>query len=348
VGDATVPPEFVPGIELARGFYEDVLAPALGSTPHSAARLGAGSDVLGFDSERSTDHGWGPRSQLYVRPEDVAGVEVSVSAALPETYRGWPVRFGWDPTPVRHHVEVAVLGPWLEAQLGFNPLAGIENVDWLTVSQQRLLEVTAGAVFHDGLGRLDEVRRTLAWYPLDVWLYLLACGWRRVAQEEAFAGRTAEVSDELGSRIVIARLVRELMRLALLIERQYAPYSKWLGSAFSRLDAATTLDAPLRAALDGDEDALVAAFEDVAQRHNALGLTRGVDPRVRSFHTRPYRVIAGDRFAEVCVERIQNEWLRSLPLIGAIDQASDATDLLAYPKRGRQFRALYLAEQHDR
>ena len=107
--------------------------------------------------------------------------------------------------------------------------------------QQPLLEVTAGGVFHDGLGELIPMREKLAWYPHDVWLYLLASQWMRIAQEEPFVGRCAEAGDELGSRIVAGRIVRDLMRLCFLIERRYAPYSKWLGTAFARLDCASEL-----------------------------------------------------------------------------------------------------------
>ena len=110
--------------------------------------------------------------------------------------------------------------------------------------------MTAGAVFHDPDGDLKHVRSKLEWYPNDIWLWLLACQWRRIAQEEAFVGRTAEVDDELGSRILTARMVRDLMRLCFLIERRYAPYSKWLGSAFQNLHMAPRLASHLDAALE--------------------------------------------------------------------------------------------------
>jgi hypothetical protein len=71
-------------------------------------------------------------------------------------------------------------------------------LDWLLTPQQRLLGVVAGAVHADSSGALAAVRRALSWYPDDVWRWLLACQWRRLAHEEAFVARRAEVGDETG------------------------------------------------------------------------------------------------------------------------------------------------------
>lgn len=48
------------------------------------------------------------------------------------------------------------------------------------------------------------MREAVAWYPDQVWRWLLACQWRRLAQEEPFVGRAAEVGDEFGSRVLAA------------------------------------------------------------------------------------------------------------------------------------------------
>ncbi|GIH72031.1 hypothetical protein Mth01_42840 [Sphaerimonospora thailandensis] len=82
-----------------------------------------------------------------------------------------------------------------------------------------------------------------------MWRYLLACQWQRLSQEEAFVGRCAEVGDDLGSALVAGRLVRDLMRLCLLLTRRYAPYAKWLGSAFRQLPIAEKLTPSLRGAV---------------------------------------------------------------------------------------------------
>jgi hypothetical protein len=98
---------FVPAAELSRAFYEEVVRPLLGDRRHGAALLGSGSDVLGYDTQRSTDHGWGPRLLVFL--DDQGAVEAAqewVSARLPEEFRGWPVRFGWDGVETTDHVTV--------------------------------------------------------------------------------------------------------------------------------------------------------------------------------------------------------------------------------------------------
>lgn len=339
-------PQFVQGIELSRAFYAEVVGPLVGDVPHAAARIGWGSDVLGYDDERSTDHGWGPRVQVFVARESVGEIATRIESGLPETFRGWPTRFGWDDVPVQHHVEIADLEAWLEGQLGFDARRGLDAADWLALPQQLLLGVTAGAVFHDPGGELTELRESLAWYPHDVWLWLLACQWRRVDQEEPFVGRAAEAGDELGSRLLGARLARDLVRLCFLLERRYAPYSKWLGTAFARLQAHADVAPPLLSALAATdyrerEDALVEAALAVARLQNASGLTRQVAENVDLFYDRPFRVLRSGRFVDACLERVGDEFIRSLPLIGGIDQWADSTDVLSDPRAARRARALY-------
>jgi hypothetical protein len=337
--------EFVPGLELSRAFYLEVVASLLAGTRHSAARLGEGSEVLGFDTPRSTDHGWGPRLQLFVEAGQTDAVAEAMNRGLPESFRGWAVRFGWDDVPVSNHVDVDTVDAWLERRVGLARPPSLGPIDWLATPQQLLLEATAGEVFHDGLGELNAVRASLAWYPDPVWLWLLACQWQRIGQEEAFVGRTAEVGDELGSRLVAARLARDLVRLCFLLERRYAPYTKWLGSAFRRLGASTDVGPAIERVLDARghgerERALSEAYEAVAARHNRLGLTDRVDATVRPFYNRPFLVLDATRFVEACIARVDDPVLRSLPLIGGIDQFADSTEM-ATPEAARAARAFY-------
>jgi hypothetical protein len=131
--------EFVPGLELARAFYFEVVARLLAGARHSAARLGEGSEVLGFDTPRSTDHGWGPRLQLFVEPGQTDAVAEAMNRGLPESFDGWAVRFGWDEVPVSHHVDVDTVDGWLERRVGLARPPNIGPIDWLATPQQLLL-----------------------------------------------------------------------------------------------------------------------------------------------------------------------------------------------------------------
>jgi hypothetical protein len=350
---------FLPGLELSRVLYEEAVRPALDDAfpglRYAAARVGHGSEVLGFDTIRSADHEWGPRLELFLEAaaadeyaERIRGV---LSERLPKEVRGWATHFResddpldpigrMEPTggPVNHRVMVGDLGGWLAAHLGLRTWDGdLALQQWLSIPQQRLAEATSGAVFHDAIGELSEARRRLAWYPEQVWRYLLACQWQRVSQEEAFVGRCAEAGDELGSIVVTARIVRDLMRVCLLLERCYAPYSKWLGSAFVRLSVADDLTPIMRSAVTATdyptrERLLCDAYELVANAQNATGLAHPVAPGRRRYHGRPFLVLHAERFSRALHDTISDPELRQRPLTGSVDQWADSTDLLAHPE----------------
>lgn len=377
---------FRPGLELARRYYAEVVRPLLDQEfpglRHSAGLIGWGSDVLGFDSPRSTDHNWGPRCQVFLDAADTGlatPINEMLTRRLPGTFLGWPTAFPdtiVPGSPPRHWVELAGLGTWLTAALGFDPRREVRTLDWLAAPTQVLAEITAGAVFHDGLdtqpdetheadqagrtgspGRtgsaagagsaggtgsagghsglsgLGAVRARLAWYPGDVWRYVLACQWQRIGQEEAFPGRCAEAGDELGSAVVTARLVRDLMRLVLLMRRRYPPYSKWLGTELARAAGATPLLPLLSSAIAAGswperERCLSRAYQAAAGMHNELSLTSPVDVSIRQFHDRPYHVLGAERFAAALRDGIEDPQLRRRDLTGAVDQFIDSTDAL--------------------
>ncbi len=338
---AGVERSFLPGLELAGLFYAEIVAPivekALAGVPYSAALIGWGSEVQGFDTQRSTDHAWGPRMQLFLGSEDSAArareLDALLDRELPREFRGYPVRFAFPSDALaRHWVHVTDLPAFFTEHLGVDPAAGLPLTAWLTVPAQVLRELTGGVVFHDGLGLLEPYRRHLTWYPDDVWRYVLACQWMRLSQEEPFVGRCGEVGDDLGSAVVAARQVRDLMRLCLLMDRVYPPYSKWLGTAFAALPSAGVLTPHLAGALSARgwqerEQHLSPAYQIAAELHNDLGLTEALDVTVRYFHDRPFLVLDAYRFTDALVSTISDPAIRALPPVGAIDQYVDSTDL---------------------
>lgn len=341
------------GIELAEAFYHRAVRPLLGDLPHAAALLGAGSEVLGYDDRVSTDHDFGPRTQLFLPPGvDAAPVHAALDR-LPERFEGHPVRFALtgDPRHPRHGVEVSTAAEFFTHRLGEDPVTGMSLAGWLVCPTQLLAGLTGGAVFHDPGGALARRRAALAWYPDDVWRYALAAAWLRIGQEEAFVGRTGGTGDDLGSRVVAARVVRDLIRLAFLVERRWAPYSKWLGRAFGELPVAAALRPHLDSALDATgwrerEAALCAAGQVLGEATNHRGLCPPVDPAPRRFYDRDIRVIGGERFTVALTASIVDGELRRLldglgdrhgigRSPGTIDQAVDSVDVLSDPVRSR-------------
>lgn len=176
------------------------------------------------------------------------------------------------------------------------------------------------------------MRARLDYFPDDVWRYKIACQWGRIAEEQAFVGRTGFVGDDLGSRIIAARLARDIIRMGFLLERRYAPYAKWLGSGFSRLPIAALLSPLLEQALAAPTwqergAALAAAYLELANRQNHLRVG-AFAPVVGPYFERPFVTINADMAAAAARSAIVDPAIRALPLRGSLDQVSDLTPLL--------------------
>ena len=343
------------GTELARAYWADVVRPILErkfpDLPRAAGRLGSGSEVLGLDDDMSRDHDWGLRLTLLVPADRVAEVDEALAVSLPASYAGRPTAFPvtWDPA-VRHRVEVATPAGFVRSRTGLDLRTatrggdrhedrhgdrhedrhedrhGLGVTDWLTLTGQSVLEVTAGPVFEDTSGELTALRECLAWYPHDVWLHVLAADWTRIEQELPFVGRTGQRGDDLGSRLIVARLVTALIRLGFLLERRWPPYSKWAGTLFARLPVAPSASEHLAAALAAGtwqhrDAALRAACEALHERQRALGLPALDGPACEPFFDRPFtglRDVAG-----VLRAAVTDPEVRALSHRGGVEQWVD-------------------------
>ena len=168
-------------------------------------------------------------------------------------------------------------------------------------------------------------------------------------------GRAGYVGDEIGSALVASRLIRDIMRLAFLMERVYPPYPKWFGTAFRELECAGDLEPLLTAALHAShwqkrESILCEAYRIVAGMHNRLQITESLSEAPSPFHGRPFRVIGGEAFAEALKARIKDAAVRSIAahrLIGSVDLFSDSTDLLEDETRRLTIKKLYSVNEFD-
>jgi len=357
---------FVHGLELGEQFYTEAAKPILETHfPHlrySAAMLGWSSEVLGYDDVESMDHNWGPRFQLFLSKQDYEKYKSSISRTLSENlplvFRGYPTNFGVsaqgdqlvmkrvEAGPVNHKIDIETVEGWFEWNLGCNPYQELEVTDWLTFSEQKLLAFTNGKVFYDGLAELEPVRRKVSYYPRDIWLYLLACQWKKIFDEEVFVGRAGYVGDELGSMVIAARTVKNLMHLCFLMERKYAPYSKWFGTAFSRLKCSRELSPIFQEVLMATswkerEARLARAYEIIVRLHNELEITEPIDGKV-SEHGRPYLILHGHRFGAAIWQRITSEEIKGLEFFGgSVNQLVESDDEISNVQLCRKMRNLY-------
>ncbi|MEE1651018.1 DUF4037 domain-containing protein [Brachybacterium sp. J144] len=330
-----------PGLALSAAYHEQVVAPLLERSmpgvPYAAARLGSGSDVLGFDDAQSRDHDWGLRLTLLVEDGAASEVDALLERELPASWRDRPVRFAttWDPV-VRQRAEVAAAADFAASRTGILPqrLAGPEPADltdWLQLTGQAALEVTAGPVFHDGTGVITRIRERLAGYPEDVRRYAIGADWTRIGQELPDVGRAGLRGDDDGSAVIAARHVRTLLHLAHLLHRRWAPYGKWLARSAAALPGGGALRSTALEALRAPDwrtrqQALTAAIELLAAVQGRVRLPT-LDPATEPFFDRPHIGLRG--LPELLAETITDPAVRALrPGIGTAEQISDHVSVL--------------------
>jgi hypothetical protein len=263
-----------------------------------------------------------------------------LSKKLPFTFKGFSTHFVDDylmgnssKSPIIHRVRTHSVDSYFTHYIGFNPTNGVSEIDWLRTPEQKLRTIQSGKIFHDGLSALQEIKNKLKWYPDDIWYYILACQWRRIDQEEPFVARCGDVGDELGSRVVASRQVKEIMHLCFYLEKEFAPYSKWFGTAFSRLQCAQKLLPLLNRIFSQEhwkdrEKILSEVYLILAEMHNNLSITAYIEPKITNFHDRPFAVPQSDRFVQALVRKVQSPRLKSLKrLIGSVNQFTDSTDI---------------------
>jgi hypothetical protein len=320
------------GIELCRRFYIEIVEPLMknfSSIEHSAALIGSGSEVLGYDTDMSRDHDFSPRVYLFLNELD-NGLSETIRELLeqriPQSFYGFPVD--------TKMTVITSVPKFVECCLAININEPLELIDWLTFPSQTLLEITSGEVFSDDDGKLSALRKQFKFYPYEIWLYLMASSWQRIGQEEHLMLRSGFVGDELGSAVIASRIVRDIMNLCFLMERRYAPYPKWFGTAFKHLKCSDQIMPYLWTAQTATtwrerEHAFNTAYNHLSRMHNKLGITEKIPDDVSYFFDRPFKVMQGERIASLIANQIVDIEILQLSkkrLIGNIDQITDNTD----------------------
>jgi Domain of unknown function (DUF4037) len=348
------------GLELNERYYREVVRPILDvhfpDLPHAAALIGWGSEVLGFDDDTSQDHNWGLRFWLFLPDGDAGKVSDEIDRCfadnLPHEFLGCPTAFDYEHerTEARksgHNINIGTVAGYFRQYLGHGPRAELTAADWLTFPRHKLRGVTGGRVFFDGFGELSSARKRLAYYPRDVWYYMLAAQWTRIFEEQAFIGRCGQVGDDIGSAIIAARQVENLIHLYFLIERVYAPYSKWLGTAFSLLEGVEEIQTAFKGILKAGnweerQSGLVSAYSIVIGRFNDLGIVSPIANDVSFYFGRSMLTIQDESVIGNLRSAIKNEQVRNIGhLLGSINQLTSASAQLDDAGTVERLKGLY-------
>ncbi len=272
------------GLELARGFWEELLFPALREKcpqllPRLAAGLcGAGSDCLGYDDEISRDHAFAAGCMVFV-PETMSREDVFTLSAvydrLPREYGGFPCEHRSRQGDGRYGVKTA--------EGFFRPLTGSGGPpetwrQWLAIPSHYLAEAGAGEVFYDGDGRFTALREQISLgMPEDVRLKKIAARAALMAQSGQYNfDRCLRHGETAAARLACGEFVRSTLELLFLLERRHMPFYKWAFRAAGELPEGSKLVPELETLLASpDRERIETVSAAVIARLKAEGLTEG-------------------------------------------------------------------------
>jgi len=250
------------GREISVEFIHEIVWPLLARRLPRACDLlalavvGTGSDVAGLDDDISRDHHWGPRANVMVLPEDkrtlIPAVRSALSAGLPSRYRGYPVTTG---LTIMAGVCCTSIDEFFDYFLGTTRLPRTD-LEWLGLCEVDLRHATGGVVVIDGPGELIRRREHLAYYPDNVWKKRIADWCMYITGRDAPYNlhRVARRGDDLTASIYKSLYLKQAMELCFLLNRTYAPYTKWLNRTFRRLPRFVDRAAPLVDAIQEEPD----------------------------------------------------------------------------------------------
>jgi hypothetical protein len=228
------------GLEIARDFFFSWGRPFLSAQfPDLAGRIAAGrlsgSDVLGGDDEVSRDHNWGPQFDLFLSAQDFAAfgerLSQTMNAAAPNPWKGYRLDGAGDQS-----VQVYSVPGWFRKYLKVERIPFAAE-DWpLTSLESILYFLRHGEIWMDGTGEFGRCRSALHEYPDEMLRVRLAeecfCVWHH--GEYNFVQRMARRRDPIAIAMCLGEFVTGVMRIVLLMGRDFTPYWKWLAFEFRK------------------------------------------------------------------------------------------------------------------
>lgn len=230
----------ISGLSIARDFFVSWGHPFLKSNfPELTGRIAAGrilgSDVLGGDDETSRDHDWGPQFDLFLSAEDYASfgdrLSQAMNAAAPNPWNGYRLAGAGD-----RSVRLESIPGWFSKYLRLERLPATP-ADWPPSDvESTLYFLRHGEIWVDEDGEFSKWRTALHEYPEELLRARLAEECFRVWHygEYNFIQRMVRRRDPLAISICLGEFAAGVMRIVLLMSRDFTPYWKWLAFEFRK------------------------------------------------------------------------------------------------------------------
>ena len=230
------------GIELSKKYYhkygERMLTDKFSQYQDRIAvgLVGDGSECYGFDDEISRDHDWGPGFCLWLNRRDYE----KIGRALQYEYEHLPQSFEdferltsqWG----KGRVGVFEIGAFYKKFIGL-PHAPETLDQWLYLPENYLAACTNGKVFFDPTGEFSRIRtEILNFYPDDVRFAKIAAKCMSAAQSGQYNyQRSIKRNEHYAAQYAETKFLSDIISLAFLLNRQYAPFYKWAHCAVREL-----------------------------------------------------------------------------------------------------------------
>jgi len=283
------------GVEISRKFCAEVILPFLERTHPdlvgevAIGALGTGSDTVGLDDTLSRDHHWGPRCNILLPnglfKEGGEALLESLKGGLPKDFKGFPISF---PKFTRGGVSVESFGAFLLC-FAKREAPPQTEMDWFQTTEADLFHLTRGTLFHDPAREFTCLREAFAYYPDNVWKKKIAdwCLYYTGSASPYNVNRCARRGDFIAAEVFFGHAVKRAMELCFLLNRTYAPYTKWLPRLLPSLPRLGSLvEAALMDAVAASDWhkkilALIRVAHAYAHELHGMGLTP--KPTIREF-----------------------------------------------------------------
>ena len=205
---------------------------------------GGGSECFGFDDDISRDHDFEPGFCIFIPDEDI--VDRKTEFQLERAYSKLPREFMGlkkslvSPVGGSRHGVIRISDFFLEKTGTADGELTVSQ--WLTVSENSLLEATNGKIFFDGAGLMTGIRSRIAYLPDDIRMKKLAGNLLIMAQAGQYNYPRCLMHGETGAAQLAAfEFAKAAINVIFLLNKKYAPYYKWCFKAMRGLEKLSTL-----------------------------------------------------------------------------------------------------------